>query len=358
MKRKIVNLVLSLSLVTSSFVGMSFYSSEQVEAATLGTYEVTASSLNVRAGAGTNYKSLGSLKKGTKITVTAKAKNGWYQFTYKGKKAYVSNKYVKKVTTTTKKTTTTNQKSGNRYKVTVDGLNLRKGAGTNYKSITTIPKDINVTVHSKKGTWSYVTAGKYKGWVSNKYLKKTAATYKEAGLVEITTKDGFVINMPYKTKNNFMGYQIYPSNAKVLLRSNTAKKLKKANQLAQKYGYKIKIWDAYRPLSIQWEMYKKVNNIKYVAPPTQKWSNHSKGIAVDITLVDSKNKELVMPTKFDDFSSKASINYKGNSKIAQKNMELLIKIMKQSGFEPINTEWWHYNDTDESKNSVLDVPLN
>lgn len=357
MKRKIVNFLLSFSLLSSSFLGIITYSGEQVEAATKVTYEVTTK-LNVRAGAGSNYKLLGTLKKGTKITVSSQTKNGWYKFNYKGKEAYVSGKYVKKITTKTTSTkSTTASNTGNRYKVTVNNLNLRKGAGTKYKSVATVPKNITVTLLSKKGNWAYVQAGNYKGWVSNKYLKKTTETYKSVGLVEITEKNGFVIDQRYKTKNNFMGYQIYPSNAKVLLRSNTAKKLQNANQLAQKYGYKIKIWDAYRPLSYQWAMYKKVNNSKYVSPPSNK-SNHSKGVAVDITLVDSNNKELEMPTKFDDFTNKASINYKGNSKTAQKNMELLISIMRKSGFTTITSEWWHYNDSDASKYAVLDVPMN
>lgn len=356
MKKQIAKIIVGFAIIF--FIGICIYENS-VEASTKTTiekYKVTAN-LNVRAGSGTNYKILGTLKKETQITTTGKTSNGWYKLSYNGKVGYVSGKYLTKVTTSSTKNTSATKQTGNRYKVTVDGLNLRKGAGTTYKVITTIPKDINVTVHSKKGNWSYVSVGKYKGWLSNKYITKTFNTYKSAGLVEITAKDGFVIDLQYKTKKNFMGYQIYPSKAKALLRSGTAKKLKKANQLAEKYGYKIKIWDAYRPLSIQWEMYKKVSNINYVAPPTEKWSNHSKGIAVDITLVNSKNKELVMPTKFDDFSKKASINYKGNSKTAQKNMELLISIMKKSGFTTLSSEWWHYNDTDEYKYHVLDVPL-
>ncbi|MEG2246420.1 distal tail protein Dit [Clostridium sp.] len=58
-------------------------------------YKVTATSLNVRSGPGTNYKRIGSIKKGTKVTPTSVSK-GWAKFIYKGKVGYVYTSYMKK----------------------------------------------------------------------------------------------------------------------------------------------------------------------------------------------------------------------------------------------------------------------
>ena len=68
----------------------------KVEAATFKQFKGTSTAdLNVRSGPSTKYKKLGLLKKKSVVTVKG-SKNGWYQITYKGKKAYVSAKYIKK----------------------------------------------------------------------------------------------------------------------------------------------------------------------------------------------------------------------------------------------------------------------
>lgn len=234
-------------------------------------------------------------------------------------------------------------------------LNIRKGAGVKYSKIGQIDPGVFVKSTQFYKGWYKVSYNGQIGWASGKYLKKAPAHYKEAGLVELTEKDGFVIDLQYATKKNFMGYRLYPKKAKALLTKSTAKKLKKANKLANKKGYKIKIWDAYRPLSVQWEMWYKIQNHMYVAYPLLD-SKHSKGVSVDVTLVDKKGKELTMPTKFDSFSKKAGRSYKKNSKKAQKNMELLTKIMKEAHFTTIDSEWWHYNDKNDDY-PTLDVPL-
>lgn len=234
-------------------------------------------------------------------------------------------------------------------------LNIRKGAGAKYSKIGQIDQGVFVKATQYYKGWYKVTNNGKTGWASGKYLKKAPANYKEAGLVELTEKDGFVIDLHYATKNNFMGYRLYPKKAKALMTKSTAKKLKKANKLANKKGYKIKIWDAYRPLSIQWEMWYKIQNHMYVAYPLLD-SKHSKGVSVDVTLVDKKGRELTMPTKFDSFSKKAGRTYKKNSKKAQKNMNFLTRIMTEVGFTTISSEWWHYNDKNVN-HPTLDVPV-
>lgn len=75
---------------------------------------------------------------------------------------------------------------------------------------------------------------------------------KKYNMIELKENDGFVINLAYATDNNFTKRKIY-QNTVCLLRKETANKLKKANIELKKYGFKIKIWDAFRPIKYQEE---------------------------------------------------------------------------------------------------------
>lgn len=161
----------------------------------------------------------------------------------------------------------------------------------------------------------------------------------------IEVKDEFVLDIKYITKNNFMNEVLY-QNYKCFLREGTYKKLKKANDKFKKLGFQIKIWDAYRPFSVQEYMWNKVHDVKYVSNTYVK-TYHSKGNAVDITLCDLYGNELKMPTLFDDFSTNAKSNYIGNNVEIKENLNLLQKVMMECGFTFLETEWWHFNDTDD-----------
>ncbi|RFU62088.1 D-alanyl-D-alanine dipeptidase [Peribacillus glennii] len=175
-------------------------------------------------------------------------------------------------------------------------------------------------------------------------------------LVDIRKLDKtIVIDLRYATKNNFTKKKIYPA-AVPLLRKETAAKLVKVNNEAAKKGYRIKVWDAYRPFSAQRTLYNAASNKSYVAHPS-KGSRHNRGAAVDLTLVDRKGKELLMPSAFDDFTKRAHRNNPGMNKTAKKNMDYLTSIMKKHGFRTISNEWWHYEDTNWEKYPLLDVPL-
>ncbi len=174
-------------------------------------------------------------------------------------------------------------------------------------------------------------------------------------LVEDYSKD-FVIEMKYATCDNFVKKTLYPSPTCVLTKG-TLDKLIKANKLVMKQGYRIKIWDAYRPLSVQKIMWEATPNKNYVANPYRSGSKHNRGAAVDVTLVDKSGKEVKMPTEFDSFTAKASPNYKGMSAEQRKNLDILSKAMKSAGFKTISTEWWHFEDTDFNKYKIQDVPL-
>ncbi len=106
----------------------------------------------------------------------------------------------------------------------------------------------------------------------------------------------FSIELKYATCNNFVNKTLYPASVCVLTKG-TLDKLIKANNLVKKQGYRIKIWDAYRPLSVQKIMYAAAPNKKYVANPAGSGSKHNRGAAVDVTLVDKNGKEANMPTE-------------------------------------------------------------
>lgn len=151
----------------------------------------------------------------------------------------------------------------------------------------------------------------------------------------------FVYDMKYATADNFLKQKVYDC-ASCYLRLKTVKSLIKANEEFIKKGYKIKLYDCYRPLDIQKKMWAIVPNSKYVANPA-KGSIHNRGGAIDITLVTANGSELDMGTAFDHFGNEASHSYKGVSKQVKKNRNLLKSIMTRNGFNAFELEWWHYN---------------
>lgn len=151
----------------------------------------------------------------------------------------------------------------------------------------------------------------------------------------------FVYDMKYASSDNFLKSKVYDC-AECYLRFKTVKALVKANAVFIKRGYKIKLFDCYRPLDVQKKMWEIVSNPTYVANPT-KGSIHNRGGAVDLTLVDKNGVELDMGTTFDFFGIEASHNYRNlSSKIIQ-NRKLLKGVMTKKKFNSFDSEWWHYN---------------
>lgn len=142
------------------------------------TATVTASSLNVRSGAGTSYKILGSLNKGKTFTVTGSKndKSGvkWYQFKFNSKTGYVSSKYVNI------KQPTVTSVSNLKGTVKADGgLNVRSGAGTSYSYLGKLSNGKTFTITGKvkdtKGVWWYrLTFNGKTGYVSSSYVKTSS----------------------------------------------------------------------------------------------------------------------------------------------------------------------------------------
>lgn len=176
-------------------------------------------------------------------------------------------------------------------------------------------------------------------------------------LVEIGTKaDGLVIDLRYTTANNFFKTAFYPAHARAMLRPSTAGKLAKVQAELKSQGLGLKIWDAYRPLSVQRSMWKTLPDARFVADPA-KGGRHNRGAAVDATLVDARGVELLMPTAHDDFSEKAGAHFKLVPPEVFKNREKLQQVMTKHGFALFESEWWHFDDADWERYEALDISM-
>lgn len=175
-----------------------------------------------------------------------------------------------------------------------------------------------------------------------KSKKETAVIIDDTTFVNLKDySTDFIYDMKYATENNFLKAKVYDC-PECYLRLKTVQALIAANKAFIKKGYRIKLFDCYRPLDIQKRMWKIVSNPEYVADPA-KGSIHNRGGAVDITLVDQKGKELDMGTPFDFFGIEASHNYEKLSKKVKNNRMLLKRIMTENKFNSLASEWWHYN---------------
>ena len=182
----------------------------------------------------------------------------------------------------------------------------------------------------------------------------------EYNLIDLATlPTNITVELSYASKDNFAKEQFYPKIAKAYLIESTANKLMAANEELYKLGYRIKVYDAYRPHKYQYLLRKaaaKINPLTqgYIADP-ELGSHHNRGVSVDITLTDLDGRELAMPTKFDFFGPEASIYYNGCTEEEKQNRELLGKIMEKNGFRRIESEWWHFDDVDYLDYPLLDV---
>ena len=160
----------------------------------------------------------------------------------------------------------------------------------------------------------------------------------------------FVYELKYATPDNFLKQAVYDCG-ECYLRKSTAEALVKANEAFKQLGYRIKLFDCYRPLSVQKKMWKILPGTHYVANPA-KGSKHNRGAAVDLTLVDAQGKELNMGTPFDFFEKEAHHTYTQHSKEVLENRKLLKETLDKFNFKSIYSEWWHYEYRPEMQSKV------
>ena len=160
-------------------------------------------------------------------------------------------------------------------------------------------------------------------------------------LLHITPETHHVqIDLVYATDRNLTGKPIYNAPHCLLLDSaETA--LRRAVGIAQSFGATLKIFDAYRPPQAQQVLWDFLPDPTFIADLTR-GSNHSRGTAVDLTLVDADGIELDMGTGFDAMVPESAHFHAGLPQHVQRNRTLLLGVMHGAGFTHIASEWWHY----------------
>lgn len=185
--------------------------------------------------------------------------------------------------------------------------------------------------------------------------RQSVARDPEMRLVDLETL-GIPLDVRYATPNNFMKQTLYPS-AKAFLRAPAAKALADVQRELAAQGLGIKVFDGYRPYAVTVAMWEPIKNPDYVADP-KKGSRHNRGAAVDLTLIDLKTgAEVAMPTPYDDFTPRAAQSFNDLPPDVLANRLLLNDVMTRHGFDPLPSEWWHFDFRGWERFDLLDVPF-
>jgi len=172
------------------------------------------------------------------------------------------------------------------------------------------------------------------------------------------------IELKYATIDNFTKQILYPSNICFLafgavenlkLVQDSLRNINIYDGIKYSNGLGLKIWDGFRPRSVQYRMWEIVPDPRYVADPNI-GSSHNRGGAVDLTIIDFSTKdELDMPTTFDFFGAEAHHDYMDHPLEVIANRELLKNLMTNVGsFSIYPEEWWHYKYPPSDNFPLLD----
>ena len=175
-----------------------------------------------------------------------------------------------------------------------------------------------------------------------------------------------ILEIRYFSTYNFIGERIDGYEEPVaLITPEAGRALKGAANELNVLGYRLKVFDAYRPASavkhlVFWALededirmkpyfYPEIDKVDcielgYIA----KQSSHSRGSTVDLTLVDmASGKEVDMGSPFDYFGERSHPDYRGISDEQYEARMLLQRVMVRNGFTPYDCEWWHFTLADE-----------
>ncbi|HBS86999.1 MAG: hypothetical protein A2W91_02165 [Bacteroidetes bacterium GWF2_38_335] len=177
----------------------------------------------------------------------------------------------------------------------------------------------------------------------------------DTSLVDITNfDDNIIFEMVYSSDKNFFKQKFYDC-PKCYLRYEAALALYQVILKIKDRGYKLKIFDCFRPFSVQKKMWEVLPNRAYVADPARGGSIHNKGGAVDLTLADKEGNELNMGTEFDHFGPESAHSYSALDSTCISNRHYLKSVMEQCGFVALETEWWHYTFKSSHKYTNADL---
>ena len=181
----------------------------------------------------------------------------------------------------------------------------------------------------------------------------------------------------YYSTFNFVGDRIdgYEEPCAIIT-LEAARALKTVSNEMNVRGYRLKVFDAYRPATavkhfVLWGIEDTDVRMKpYFYPDCRKQelfskgyiakqSSHSRGSAVDLTLLDmAAGKELDMGSPFDFFGERSHPDFRGITEEQYENRMLLRRVMLRNGFKPLDCEWWHFTLVDEPyPNTYFDFPV-
>ena len=198
-------------------------------------------------------------------------------------------------------------------------------------------------------------------------VENNNVTMNPAGFVVVADHvPGVIQEIRYHTSYNFIGERIDGYEEPVaLLTAEAARALSSVAKEAMVQGYRLKIYDTYRPACavkhfVLWGIEDQDIRMKpYFYPDLMKQelfskgyiasrSSHSRGSTVDLTLFDmSTGKEVDMGSPFDFFGEVSHPDYRGITEEQYENRMTLRNLMLRNGFEPIDCEWWHFTLKDE-----------
>lgn len=210
----------------------------------------------------------------------------------------------------------------------------------------------NDTVTSKKSSHSPSKV------VSKKELIEGQHTNLHPDVVDIQQLNSQIqIDLKYTSTDNFLGEKLYERLTTAYLQKDVALRLSLVQKtLSRAYpGYRLLIYDALRPVSVQQKMWRALDTLapsergKYVSNP-KNLSLHNMGAAVDLTIIDSNGNPLDMGAGFDDFRPIAYPSLEDSflrtgqlTPLQVQNRKILRNAMQAQGFRQLPTEWWHYN---------------
>jgi len=160
-------------------------------------------------------------------------------------------------------------------------------------------------------------------------------------LIEITPEThGVELELAYASADNFTGEPVY-ARAVCYLQREAEAKLCRAVELAAELNLRLRVFDAFRPAEAQWKLWNHTPDPEFLADP-RRGSPHSRGVAIDVTLIGADGAPLEMGTEFDFFSPRS---HHGNTEVsaeAQRNRLILLGLMTAADWDFYRCEWWHY----------------
>ena len=177
----------------------------------------------------------------------------------------------------------------------------------------------------------------------------------EKKLIEVTSEKvpGLVLEIRYATEQNITGKKIYVDK-RAWLREETIRKLAQVARELEEKGYRLVLWDGWRPASAQKALWAAKPDGRFLTPPNRV-SRHTRGTSVDVSLADRNGKILEMPSDHDEFTDRADEDFSDVPKEVAQRARLLRKAMFRAGFSGVPDEWWHYDLRDWASYEPIEV---